>query len=350
MPGMDGFELLQKLRDHASLKECVAIMLTSGGHANDSIRCKELDVSAHILKPVKQSELLEAVMVAAGKWSEARQVYHPKKEFPPQPQESLNILLAEDSKPNQILAIGLLTKWGHEVDTAENGQEAVARYQQGNFDLVLMDVQMPIMDGLTATRHIRELEQGTNTRIPIIAMTARAMNQDRQLCMEAGMDDYLSKPIRATELASALRNLYTMKKQNDTIQKTEEPEATSLPLELNDFINWDAALNAVNGDRELLQSVIDSVLDELPQLMQQLQSALNQQDHETAGRAAHTISGTMRVFEAEKVINISRELEEKEHSGDFTHTDELYARLQTTLDKALEELRAHNISEHESAP
>ena len=203
MPVMDGFMLTEELRSRSALREIAIIILTSGGRVGDVRRCEELGVSAHLMKPVKQSELLEAIVVAVGSRS-------------PRPQEAtdepaslppLQILLAEDGKANQIVAVGLLTRWGHTVEVAENGEEAVELWQTGSFDVILMDVQMPVLDGLEATRRIRELEGDSGKHIPIVAMTARAMKGDRELCLAAGMDDYVSKPIRKPELYRALKSL-----------------------------------------------------------------------------------------------------------------------------------------------
>jgi len=209
MPEMDGFMLAEQVRSSVSLREAVLIMLTSGGRHDDRERCKQLGVAAHLMKPVKQSELLNAVMLAVkprAQINQIRAVAVDEETIPSLP--PLKVLLVEDGKANQILAVGLLTKWGHEVVVAENGQDGVDRWREAAFDVILMDVQMPVMDGLDAARRIRELERELKSerdeRIPIIAMTARAMKGDRELCLDAGMDDYVSKPVRKPELYRAL--------------------------------------------------------------------------------------------------------------------------------------------------
>ena len=208
MPGMDGFQMIELLRTITALQQTAVIMLTSGGRTGDAQRCKVLDIQSHLIKPVKQSELLAAIVNAVGRQT-SRSVTSFGADDKPEPLPPLKILLAEDGKANQTLAVGLLTKWGHSVEIAENGAIAVSLWQSGSFDVILMDVQMPEMDGLQATQRIRELERDSGTHIPIIAMTARAMKGDRERCLEVGMDDYVSKPVRRPELERALRERLT---------------------------------------------------------------------------------------------------------------------------------------------
>jgi signal transduction histidine kinase/DNA-binding response OmpR family regulator len=206
MPDVDGFTLTEWIRQDRALAETIVIVLTSGARPTDIERCDELNVAAHLMKPVKQSELLDAIgmslggagskekngRVVAGKW---------KTDLPP-----LRILLAEDSLVNQKLAVGLMEKHGHSVVVAMNGKEAIAALASQEFDVVFMDVEMPEMDGLEATAVIRVEEEQTGKHMPIIAMTAHAMKGDRERCLEAGMDDYVSKPIRPQQLFAALES------------------------------------------------------------------------------------------------------------------------------------------------
>ena len=208
MPEMDGFMLAERLRSMPTLREAVIIMLTSGGRPENLERCHDLSIAAHLMKPVKQSELLDAIMRAVGRSREERAGADAARSFvEPVSLPPRRILLAEDGKANQKLAVGLLTKWGHEVAVANNGQEAIEMWRNGTFDVILMDIQMPVLDGFEATRRIRDLEKQTGRRIPILAMTARAMKGDRERCLAAGMDDYVSKPVRKAELSRALGKL-----------------------------------------------------------------------------------------------------------------------------------------------
>ena len=200
MPEVDGLTLTEWIRNDDHLAQTPVIVLTSGARPDDMKRCNELDVVAHLMKPVKQSELFDAIgmslhLSVPEDVEEAAAAEATEPELPP-----LNVLLVEDSVVNQKLAVGLLQKKGHSVVIAENGKEAIATLSSQDFDVVLMDVEMPEMDGLEATAVIRVKEKQTGQHVPIIAMTAHAMKGDRQRCLEAGMDDYVSKPIRARQL------------------------------------------------------------------------------------------------------------------------------------------------------
>jgi signal transduction histidine kinase/CheY-like chemotaxis protein len=207
MPKMDGFALVEQIRRKPELSTATIMMLTSAGHQGDAARCKELGVSAYLLKPIRQSELREAIARVLG-------ANKPEGVIPlvtryslqdaREPGSSLMVLLAEDNAVNQRLVVRLLEKRGHRVAVAENGLEALAALKKEDFDLVLMDVQMPEMDGMEATAAIRKEEKRTGEHLAVIALTAHAMKGDREKCLAAGMDGYLTKPIRPQELDDAL--------------------------------------------------------------------------------------------------------------------------------------------------
>jgi two-component system, sensor histidine kinase and response regulator len=208
MPERDGFELAEVIRNESHLSDTIIIMLTSGDRIEDIRRCEELKTNAHIFKPVKQSELFNVVARELGAGRTEETAYSPDGDsslFP----RTLTILLAEDSLVNQTLAKGVLGQWGHRVEVAENGEEAVDKWAAEDFDLILMDVQMPRMDGLEATRIIRERETGSDCHIPIVAMTANAIQGDREECLVAGMDGYVAKPFRKQQLLDALLPFFT---------------------------------------------------------------------------------------------------------------------------------------------
>jgi two-component system sensor histidine kinase/response regulator len=206
MPGMDGFTLAKHIQDASDIAGLKLIMLTSSGIPGDAARCRKLGISAYLTKPVNQSHLFDAISLALHRPKNSEQkseliTQHYLRET----QFYLRILLAEDNSINQKLAVRLLEKKGHTVIVAENGQEALRLWQNNNMDLILMDVQMPIMDGLKTTAAIREVELQTGKHIPIIAMTAHAMEGDRERCLKAGMDDYLPKPIDPVKLLKVIR-------------------------------------------------------------------------------------------------------------------------------------------------
>jgi len=205
MPDVDGFMLVERVRTLPGLEGLVSVMLTSGGQRGDALRCKELGIAAYLIKPVLQSDLLEALLNVLGSRGGASKppelvTRHTLREG----RAPLRILLTEDNLVNQRLASRLLEKEGHAVVVAEDGAKALEACRQSTFDLILMDVQMPVMDGLEATASIRQAEEITGTHIPIIAMTAHAMTGDRQRFLQAGMDGYVSKPIHSRELLDAI--------------------------------------------------------------------------------------------------------------------------------------------------
>jgi PAS domain S-box-containing protein len=213
MPDMDGFELAERIRQEHENNNLAIMVLTSSGQRGDAAHCRELGISAYLTKPVKQSSLLDAIMTILGKTdpADARPqlvTQHVLREH----QRQLRILLAEDNAVNQKIASSMLTKRGHTVVVAGNGKEVLAdlEAQGGNeFDLILMDVQMPEMDGLETTAYIREMEKTTGAHMPIVALTAHAMQGDREICLNAGMDSYVSKPLKAEELFKTIEELFS---------------------------------------------------------------------------------------------------------------------------------------------
>jgi CheY-like chemotaxis protein len=213
MPEMDGFELLKHINIH--LRTPTVIMLTSGSYAGDVARSRELGAEAYLIKPVRQHELLQTILRILAAYPA---VSHPVatwrdsvrrlgRQLRPNPSEALHVLVAEDNIINQRYALSVLEKEGYSVVVVGNGREALMALERESFDLVLMDVQMPEMDGFEATSSIRARERFTGTHTPIVAMTAHAMNGDRDKCLAAGMDAYVSKPIRKSDLIEAIGSL-----------------------------------------------------------------------------------------------------------------------------------------------
>jgi signal transduction histidine kinase/CheY-like chemotaxis protein len=208
MPDVDGFTLVERVQKLPGLEGLVSVMLTSGGQRGDAIRCKELGVAAYLIKPVLQSDLLEALLnVLGSREGTSRPAQLVTGQTLREGRSPLRILLAEDNLVNQRLAARLLEKEGHSVVVAEDGAKALTAWRQNTFDVILMDVQMPVMDGLEGTASIRQAEQITGAHIPIIAMTAHAMTGDRQRFLKAGMDGYVSKPIHSRELLDAINSV-----------------------------------------------------------------------------------------------------------------------------------------------
>ena len=212
MPEMDGFTLAEYIKRHPDFRAGTVMMLSSAGQRGDSVRCRDLGIASYLTKPIRQGELLDAILIAVGTpvTQETRASLGTRR-TPRETPCSLQILLAEDNAVNQLLVVRLLEKWGHKVAIASNGRKALDALNRESYDLVLMDVQMPEMNGWEATRAIREMERETGKHIPIIAMTAHAMKGDDEKCFASGMDDYLAKPIRTAELIAILDQIANRK-------------------------------------------------------------------------------------------------------------------------------------------
>jgi len=220
MPGMDGFALVERIRQRPELSTATIMMLTSAGHRGDAARCQELGVSAYLLKPIRQSELREAfarVLGAREQKGAIPLITRYSLQDAREPAASLRILIAEDNLVNQRLVTRMLEKRGHFVVVTGNGREALEALEKESFDLVFMDVQMPVMDGFEATAAIRKKEGRSGVRVPVVAVTAHAMKGDREKCQAGGMDGYLTKPIRPQDLDELL--------QNYSARRTESREA-----------------------------------------------------------------------------------------------------------------------------
>ncbi len=331
MPQLSGFDLAEELRRDANLNSTVIMMLTSGDQTEDVARCDALGIAAYLVKPVKQSDLFDALALAL-KICEPESAAAAAHDGRRRTLRPLRILLAEDSLVNQKLAVALLTAHGHEVTIANNGREAVAATAQDGFDLLLMDVQMPEMDGLEATAAIRGRERLHGGHVPIIAMTAHALKGDRELCLQAGMDDYVSKPIRAEQLFDVI--------EARCADATEDLACNNVPHETapaevpsDTIIDWPAALLSVQGNRDSLQSMIDAALEEFPRLMAAIQWAFSEDNAAALRRAAHTLKASIGYFNHAAVFQQAGQLEQLAQQGRMAETGGLIESLQNHLEE-----------------
>jgi len=325
MPQQDGFDLAEQIRQDTGLDGTVIMMLTSGDHPGDIARCEQLGITSYLMKPVKQSELLDAVMLAMGVTALEDQDSVAIVSDRPDRLRALRVLLAEDSLVNQKLAVALLERLGHTVVVANNGREAVAAWQSQDFDLVLMDVQMPEMDGFEATGTIRDKEKVTGGHVPIIAMTAHALKEDRERCLQAGMDEYVAKPIRARQLFDAMEAVMGVPAESD-VPAREEP------------LDWDKALSAMKGDHRLLRIVVDAALEEIPRLMSAVREAIAGEDAAALRLAAHTLKGAIRYFGDSPAFDHAYELEMMGQQSDLRNAQETLATLEGEMKHLTSEL------------
>ncbi|MEW4455647.1 response regulator [Bremerella sp. JC817] len=325
MPGRDGLDLITSMRAIPSLEKTLAIVLSSSDRPSTRGRGENLDISAFLMKPVKQSELFDAIIVALG--VAAPEDDHEGSTASRLPRiRPLNVLLAEDNRANQRLAIALLEKWGHTVTLATTGKEAVQMWEANTYDLIVMDVQMPEMDGLQATQTIRQHEQTRGGHIPIIAMTAHALSGDREKCLAAGMDGYTSKPLRIQELHDAISQFFA----------SSEPAAVSPPAAKRpSSMDWSHALRACDGDKDLLFDLLHLFLEETPELLSQLDQAIAGRQKDSIYRAAHTIVGSLRIIGPTEAGQIAVEIEKRARSENIEGVEKLSQELRGSLDHLL---------------
>jgi two-component system, sensor histidine kinase and response regulator len=329
MPVMDGFAVAAQMLTHPEFGGATIMMLTSSGQFGDSTRCRELGIHAYLTKPIRQSDLFDAI----------RQTLRP-----PAPRDAdltetssghtpavrARILLAEDNLVNQRVAVGLLTRRGHSVHVANNGVEALAALDSSPFDVVLMDIQMPEMGGIDATRAIREREASTGRHMRIIAMTAHAMKGDREQCLASGMDGYLSKPIDPAALFAAIeQQSFTAPGEADT----RLPETAPLA--------FDEMRRRLADDDELVGEVIEMFLVDYPLRLTQIKAAVAARDPEAVRTAAHALGGAAGNLAAAPVVACARVLETLAEAGtlDPAMADAAWVRLEAEGERLITALR-----------
>ncbi len=338
MPGMDGFQLIENIRrKDKSILETI-MMLTSSGHHGDASRCEEMGIAAYLLKPIRQAELHEAIARVLGAASDHDQAAILTKDALESHKlhAALDVLLAEDNAVNQKLAKGLLEKRGHKVTIVENGRLAVQALEERRFDIVLMDVQMPEMDGIEATKAIRAREEQTGSHQPIVAMTALAMKGDRERVIAAGMDDYLTKPLRANELDAALEKYSAQKAQDAVTREPALQDSGSAPD--NEVIHVQELLERIGNDRDFLAELVTVFREDYPAQLAQIADGLAKSDSNEVKRGAHSLKGALANLAAPAASAAATQLEQEGASGDLAKAEITFVALQTELNRALDAL------------
>jgi two-component system sensor histidine kinase/response regulator len=327
MPRMDGFGLVGHIKSNPETSAIPIMMLSSGAHRGDAARCAGLGIAAYLLKPVRQSELREAIsrVLQTKEPMEATIITETTLLEVRDPARTLHILVAEDNMINQKLAKRLLEKRGHHVALAANGIEALAAIKAASFDLVLMDVQMPEMDGLQATEELRKREKRTGTHCPVVAMTALAMKGDKERCLAAGMDGYLSKPIRPQELDAVL----------DAYSSEPVPAGSG-----DSAINVDELMERVDGDRSLLAELAELFREDYPKQILLAQEALAINDAATVRRIGHSLKGALANLAAPNASGIAASVEAMGKSGDLSHLDVKLVEMQSAMGDVVDRLQS----------
>ena len=312
MPEMDGYTLIGHIRAEPGLDGLALLVLSSSGSGRDeSARCRSLGVGACLTKPVRQSELLDSLMLilsqaddvpSAARHAHAVEHEHEGGATPPDVADRLRILVVEDHAVNQLMARRMLEGMGHAIVIADNGRKGLEELAAQKFDLVLMDLQMPEMDGFEALRAIRDLEQQGAARTTIIALTAHALKGDRERCLEAGFDGYLPKPIRMEELRRAI--------EGRPLRTATEPRA-----EVAEDRTWERLLTNCGGDVEFAQELAESFLETAPRLVKGIDAAIGAGDADRLAAEAHGLKGISQTIGAEALAEASHALEEAARSG-----------------------------------
>jgi CheY-like chemotaxis protein len=326
MPEMDGFSLVEQIRQGPEPVGSTLMMLSSANRHEDAARCRELGVASYLTKPVRQSTLLDAIMTSLGRSASAFDRIAPAGLADPVSgggRRALRLLLAEDNAVNQRLAVSLLQKRGHQVVVVGNGREAVAAIEERPFDAVLMDVQMPEMDGFEAAAAIRVHEAAKGTHTPIVAMTAHALKGDRERCLAAGMDAYVAKPLQPQELFGVLAGLVPADLEPAPAGPEPQPAAFDLA----------AALERVDGDIELMCELGGLFLSECPQRMAEIRQAIIERDARKLEQSAHALKGSVGNFEAREAFAAAGRLERNGREHDWDQVEANWAALEAAINR-----------------
>ena len=334
MPGMSGFELAKKIREIKDSKVVPTIALSSAGMRGDAKICRDIGIEGYLNKPVRRDGLRKAIILVLGLSKKKELDTFPRlvtRHSIAELKKETQILLTEDYPTNQQVAMRHLVKGGYQVDLAEDGRQAVEAYKRKRYDLILMDIQMPIMDGYAATRKIRgietrDLEPSTIQRVPIIAMTAHAIKGYREKCLEAGMDDYIAKPIRREALLS-MAEKWTggiddsrLKIDDCTIPRGNQ--GSKAPME------YERALEEFEGDEEFLMEVLEGFIENVKSQIKIIRQAISDGDAEIVRREGHSIKGGAGNLTAGKLADIAFELEKIGRSGALKEGSDVLKKLE----------------------
>ncbi len=333
MPGMDGLQTAREMRRQARGASLPIILLSSIGNHDLTAEAEGL-FHARLSKPVRLSVLKQAMMTAMGEAVERAPVHVPTVETGESPLTGIRVLLAEDNPVNQKVALRLLEKWGCVTHAVSNGREALTALENGAFDVVLMDIQMPVMDGFEATQEVRKREQAQGGHMPIIAMTANAMAGDREKCLTAGMDDYISKPVKPEDLRRAL-----LRWRDPTSPRTSAPPVGEEPPALD----RERMRESIGDDPQTAHEALSEFLTATDRLLTALTSALERGDAPAIERAAHSLAGSAGMIGAEAFRQVCAQIEAQGRSGRLEEAQTLLPRLQAEYARLKAALEPHLI-------
>ncbi len=335
MPGMSGFDLVAQTGSRAALLRRSWMMISAHRMATDAARCSDLGMAGYLTKPILQSQLLDQLLSVLGQHSgEAQALATADQANAAASAASLRILLVEDMPVNQRLAIRLLQKMGHRVDLAENGAEALRLSAEQEYDVVLMDMQMPVMDGLCATEAIRERERSRHSvrPLPIIAMTANAMTGDKERCLAVGMNGYVSKPIDRTRLTQEVQRVLSRQQANIQRQALAAPPSNVLDIDLVE------AIARLDGDREAMIEIALMFVSDCPARVAEIATAVATRDAAAVSSACHNLAGIAANVSAHRLYDLACKVSAQAAGGMWANADDVLAQLPMSLQRVENQL------------
>jgi len=343
MPVVDGFGLMEKINAIPECGEMKVILLSSSVAQGIPEKCRQLEINDHLTKPVKQSDLLNSIfnVLLDNKLADSEESVIAGMEAAANLQGSRisrRVLLVEDNEINQKLAVRFLEKQGHDVQVAKNGKVALDILENATFDVVLMDLQMPVMGGFDATKQIRKRDSERGTYTPIVAMTAHAMAGDKERCLRAGMDGYLSKPIQSAELFKTVESFGPAPDRSGPLSSdsiVSRPEDSGSHM----VFNKQKLLSLVDNDEELLMQIVDVFLTEYPGMIAEIRKALEEGDNEKLEHAAHSLKGSVGNFAAGNAVTVAQKLENLGRENKLERARQVLEKLEEELDNLKRELR-----------
>lgn len=353
MPGKSGFDVVEQLGSRSAGAQPRVILLTSAGQQGDAARCQRLGIDAYLMKPIRQADLRESIEMVLGSDRDRARPATPQALVTRHTLREnrlggrLKVLLTEDDPINQLVAVNMLKRLGHTVTIAGNGQIALDHLREGPFDLVLMDVQMPVMDGFTAVAEIRKREADTGRHTPVIAMTAHALTGDRERCLAAGMDDYLSKPIRAGALAEKLSAWSPDAVDSDGGRSASNaagtaeqaaadhavPDAAGTQEQARQPVDMELAMEQVMGNSALLRDLLTAFSGSVHDQLELIRQAAAASDTESVSRVAHKIKGTAANICVDGIMTVARDLERSAADNNGAKSETLIQQLAEEIER-----------------
>jgi CheY-like chemotaxis protein len=328
MPDMDGFQLAERVRGDATIARTNLLMLTSAGQRGDGERCRELGIRGYLTKPLSRADLLEALGTVLTQPPEDGGADVVTRHTIAESRRSLRVLLAEDNPVNQQVAVAMLVKRGHEVHVAGNGREALDAVRERDYDVVLMDIQMPEMDGFEATEAIRALPKGKD--LPIIGLTAHALSGERERCLARGMSEYLAKPFKAHELFALV--------ESGAEQRAEVPATPPAAVPPVDIEGFRATLREA-GAEEALYSIVDTYVRQAPDRLAALAAAVASGTGADIAKAAHVFRGASATIGARALAELLAQIETVARAGNIEEARESFERASPVAHAVIEYLR-----------